>query len=157
MFSLIVDLVLMLLKFIISLFAIITIIGVPLLILEHFRFKRLAKGRAGLSICQFVRSFDYRHVDTTIIRAVYEGLQGWTTFGIKQFPVMAADDLAKVYGLEDEDLDDFAERVAQTTRRAWGDLENNPFYGKVTTTQDLVLFLNRQPKRSARGFAGRRV
>jgi hypothetical protein len=149
MFSPIVDLLLMLLKFVVGLLAIITIIGVPVLILEHFRFKRLAKRRAGISICQFVRSFDYRHVDTTIIRAVYEGLQGWTTFGIKQFPVMAADELAKVYGLKDEDLDDFAERVAQTTRRAWSDLENNPLYGKVTTTQDLVLFLNRQPKQPA--------
>jgi hypothetical protein len=62
---------------------------------------------------------------------------------------MAADDLARVYGLKDEDLDDFAERVAQATRRAWSDLENNPLYGKVTTTQDLVLFLNRQPKQPA--------
>ena len=100
MFSPTVDLLLTLLKFIVGLFAIITIISVLLLILEHFRFKRLAKRRAGLSICQFVRSFDYRQVDTIIIRAVYEGLQGWTTFGIKQFPVMAVDNLAKVYGLE---------------------------------------------------------
>jgi uncharacterized membrane protein YccF (DUF307 family) len=52
MFSPIVDLLLMLLKFVVGLLAIITIIGVPVLILEHFRFKRLAKRRAGISICQ---------------------------------------------------------------------------------------------------------
>lgn len=114
------------------------VLGVPFAIFDHFRFKRLARKRAGLSICQFARSFNCRQVDTKIIRAVYEGLQYWTSFGIKQFPVMAVDDLSKLYRLRDEDLDDFAETVARTTKRRWTDLERNPFYGKVTNAEDLV-------------------
>jgi len=124
------------------------VVGLPIAIFDHFRFKRLVRKRAGLSICQFARSFDCRHVDTRIIRAVYEALQGWTSFGIKQFPIMAVDDLNKVYGLKDEDLDDFAENLAQAAKRGWTDLERNPLYGKVTTAKDLVLFLNFQPKQT---------
>jgi len=115
-------------------------------IINFIRFKRLAKERAGLSICQFGRSFDYRRVDTTIIRAAYEGFQEWAGSGAKNFPVMASDDIAKLYGMEDEDLDDFAKKLTQKTGRGWNQLEQNPLYGKVITVRDLVLFVNFQPK-----------
>ncbi len=116
------------------------------IIIDSIRFKRLAKERIGLSICQFARSFDYRRVDTKIIRAVYEGFQDWARGGVKNFPVMASDEVAKVYKLVDEDLDDFAEELAQKTGRGWENLEKNPLYGEVITVKDLVLLLNLQPK-----------
>jgi hypothetical protein len=151
MISALFDLLLFLLKSIVGLFAIILLLGIPFVVADHFRFKRLAKQRAGLSICQFVRSFDYRRVDTKIIRAVYEGLQNWTSFGIKGFPVMAGDDIGKVYRIGDEDLDDLAKELAERTRRSWVDLEANPLYGQVTTVRELVLFLDHQPKEKMLG------
>ncbi len=116
------------------------------IIIDSIRFKRLAKERIGLSICQFARSFDYQRVDTKIIRAVYEGLQEWIRGGVKNFPVMASDDIAKIYKMLDEDLDEFAEELAQKTGRGWENLVKNPLYGKVITVNDLVLLLNLQPK-----------
>ncbi len=123
------------------------------LIIDYIRFSRLAKERAEFSICQFARSFDYRRVDTKIIRAAYEGLQAWAGGGIKHFPVMATDDIGKLYGMVDEDLDDFAKELAEKTGRDWDSLEQNPLYGKVITVRDLVLFVNFQPRHQVE-FAG---
>ena len=140
------NLIASLLKALLSIAAFIVVVGIPITIIERMRFKKLARERAGLSICQFARSFNYRRVDTKIIRAVYEGLQGWVGNGIRNFPVVAKDDIAKVYRLIDEDLEEFAEEVASQTHRRWDDLEVNPLYGRVTTVEDLVLFLHFQPK-----------
>jgi hypothetical protein len=112
--------------------------------IDSIRFRRLAKERVGLSICQFARSFDYRRVDTKIIRGAYEGLQAWAGGGVVNFPVMASDNIGQLYGMVDEDLDDFAQELAQQAGRRWTQLEQNPLYGKVTTVRDLVLFVNSQ-------------
>jgi hypothetical protein len=116
------------------------------LVMDFIRFRRLARKRTGLTICQFARSFDFRRVDTKIIRAAYEGLQEWAGGGVKNFPVMASDDIAGLYRIEDEELDDFAKELAHKLGRDWNDHEKNPLYGKVITVRDLVLFLNFQPK-----------
>lgn len=136
----------LLLKGFLFLIAFCLILAVPITIFNFFRFRRLARQRAGLSICQFARSFNYRHVDTNIIRAAYEEFQRWAGPGAKDFPVMASDDIGKLYGVDGEDLDDVAEELAVKTGRRWADLESNPLYGQVTTVGDLVLFLNRQTK-----------
>lgn len=112
--------------------------------LRKQRLSELTRGRAGLSICQFARSFDRRAVDTKIIRAVYEGIQ--KEAGLKGFPVLAADDITAVYGIVDDDLDYLADELAEKTKRSFRNAENNPLYGQVTTVRDLVLFLNHQPK-----------
>lgn len=118
-------------------------------VVDFIRFSRLARERAELSICHFARSFDYRRVDTKIIRAAYEGFQEWAGGGVKNFPVMASDDIGKLYGMANEDLDDFAEELTRKTGRAWAELEQNPLYGKVITVRDLVLFVNSQPEVSS--------
>ena len=135
-----------LLKGFLFLIAFSLILAVPITIFNYVRFRGLAKKRAGLSICQFARSFDYRRVDTKIIRAAYEEFQNWAGPGVKDFPVMAADNISKLYGMEGEDLDDVARELAERTGRRWEELEMNPLYGQVTTVGDLVLFLNRQPR-----------
>lgn len=122
------------------------LVAILVLIFDFFKYHRLARQRQGLSICQFARSFDYRRVDTKIIRAVYNGFQQQISFGITGFPVMATDDIAKIYFWEDEELHDFAQELAMQTGRSWDLAENNPLYGKVNTVKDLVLFLNYQPK-----------
>lgn len=110
------------------------------------RFTHLAQERQGRSICQFARSFDFRNVDTKLIRVVYTGLQSWAA--VPNFPVAASDDLGEVYGIVDDDLDYFAEEIAIQTGRTLIHAENNPFFDHVKTAKDLILFLNHQPKAS---------
>ena len=138
-----------LLKGVLFLFIFSLLVVVSSFLIYRFRFRRLMQTRAGLSICQFARSFDYRHVDTKIIRAVYEGFQREAQHSVKDFPVKASDDIAKVYGMVGEDLEEFAEELAGELGRRWGEFEENPLYGQVTLVGDLVLFLNRQPKAGA--------
>jgi hypothetical protein len=47
--------------------------------------------------------------------------------------------------LDEDDLDlDLIEEIAQRTGRSMENFESNPYYGKVTTARDLVLFFNHQ-------------
>jgi hypothetical protein len=103
------------------------------------------KQRVGETICQFTRSFDYRKVDTKIIRATYEYLADWNKVKGRPFPVRASDSLHKIYYIVDEDVDELAEEVAKKTGRSLEDAERNPLYGKVMTVRDMVLFINNQP------------
>jgi hypothetical protein len=70
--------------------------------------RRIARARAGESICGFARAFDCRSIDTWIIRAVYEEFSG-------PYPVRASDDLKHDLGIVGEDLDDIGMRLAQRT------------------------------------------
>jgi hypothetical protein len=112
-------------------------------------FVGLCKERDGLSICDFAREFDPKVVDTWIIRAVYEQLQ--SALPTKQIvPIKASDDLFQTLMLDEDDLDlDLVEEIAQRTSRSLADYENNPYYGKVTTARNLVLFFNHQASASA--------
>jgi hypothetical protein len=120
---------------------IVTVVAVWVRI-EHLRDKRIAAERAGESLCDFARSFDYRSTDTWIIRAVYE--QFIDDMG---FPPRKTDRFA-VLGL-DEDWDVIAEEVAQRTGRPLTNCEQNPLYDKVETVGDMVEFFMSQPKQAA--------
>jgi hypothetical protein len=112
-------------------------------------FLRLCKEREGLSICEFAREFDPKIVDTWIIRAVYEQLQAAlpTTQNV---PIKASDNLFDILLLDEDDLDiDLVEEIAQRTNRNLEGYESNPYYGKVTTARNLVLFFNHQNRASA--------
>lgn len=114
---------------------------------EHLR--RLARKREGESICEFARDFDLRQIDTWIVRAVYEQLQQRLTHVHPAFPVRAADRLKEDLHLDDDDLDlDIAEEVEQRTGRSLDGSNANPYFGKVGTVGDLVLFFQAQPIKS---------
>ncbi len=114
---------------------------------EHFQ--NLCEERSGLSICEFAREFDPKLVDTWIIRAVYEQLQA--ALRTKQnVPIKASDGLFDTLMLDEDDLDlDLVEEIAQRTSRSLDGYESNPYYGKVTTARNLVLFFNYQDRASA--------
>lgn len=107
-------------------------------------FNELCRERNGLSICEFAREFDAKAVDTWIIRAVYEQLQA--ALPTKQnVPIKASDTLFDVLMLDEDDLElDLVEEIAQRTGRSLQGSVNNPYYGKVTTARNLVLFFNYQ-------------
>jgi hypothetical protein len=112
--------------------------------------RNLATERDGESICEFARDFDTRVVDTWIVRAVYEQVQGQLKHVHPAFPVRASDRLKEDLHLDDDDLDiDLAMQVEQRTGRSLDETKANPLFGKVKTVRDLVLFFHAQPKRGA--------
>lgn len=107
-------------------------------------FAKLCEDRKGFSICNFAREFDAHEVDTWIIRATYEEVQR-AICSDQVVPLKASDHLFHTLKLDEDDLDlDLVEIIAQRTGRSLGEYEENPFYGKVTTVRNLVLFINCQ-------------
>jgi hypothetical protein len=108
----------------------------------------LASEREGQSICDFTRDFNARAVDTWIIRAVYEQLQGQLKHVHPKFPVRADDRLKEDLLLDDDLNMDLAQEVETRTGRSIDDTESNPYFGKVRTVRDFVLFFQNQTKAS---------
>lgn len=116
-------------------------------IFNHYRMKGIAISRGDADICKYARSFDYRNVDTKIIREVYEKVQEWSgNYEGKPFPVVADDNFDNIYQMDPDDLDDIYWEVADKFGISTDNPEANPYYGKVTTVQNLVLFLHHQPR-----------
>lgn len=109
------------------------------------KYRIMADKRRGRSICQFAREFDTYTVDTWVIRAVWDTLQG---NGYIDYPLpLKADDIL------DDDLDlvsdavELEELVEDTAARCGRDLcgiEENPFL-PIVTVGSLVRVLNAQP------------
>jgi acyl carrier protein len=115
-------------------------------VLDRARLRKIAHQREGDSICTFVRSLDYRALDTKVIREVYEQLQTWLRCGKRPFPVRVADDLHEDYKMDPLDLDDLIVDVAQKTGRDLSDTSKNPYYDRVDTVADVIGFLCSQPR-----------
>jgi len=137
-----------------SLLALIVLIALfflarPQLKREERQLRDLAARRKDESICEFARDFDARAVDTWIIRAVYEQLQGHLKHVHPAFPVRADDRLKEDLLLDDDDLDmDLAQELEARTGRPLNDCSSNSYLGQVKTVRDLVLFFQNQPKAS---------
>ena len=115
---------------------------------KRLRLQRVADERAAQSICEFARDFDPRRVDTWVIRAVYENLQAQLTYAHPAFPIRASDRLKEDLNLDPDDIElDLLEEVQQRTKRTLANARANPYYGRVQTVEDLVLFFQAQPKR----------
>ena len=97
----------------------------------------IARTRDGESICHFARSFDFRKIDTWIIRAVYEAFS-------ERYPIRAEDSLLEDLLMDDEDLEFDVAAVADRVGRSLDDAERNPFV-RLETVRDLVMFLQHQP------------
>uniref|UniRef100_UPI001E3558EC hypothetical protein n=1 Tax=Pelomonas sp. KK5 TaxID=1855730 RepID=UPI001E3558EC len=111
----------------------------------------LACQREGQTICEFARDFDARAIDTWIIRAVYDQLQERLQHVHPSFPIRANDRLKEDLMLDDDDLDmDLAPEVEVLTGRSMVNSERNPYFGKVKTVRDFVLFFQNQPGSSMR-------
>lgn len=123
------------------------VVSVFLAMRRRRQLRALAAARHGESICEFAREFDTRNVDPWVVRAVYEELQKELAEYCPSFPIRASDVLHRDL-LDDPDALDMsvAPAVAQRTGRTLDDADRNPFYGRVNTVQDLVLFFNAQPK-----------
>lgn len=117
---------------------------------ENRKLLAIAAAREGQTICEFAREFDARAVDTWIIRAAYEQLQGQLRHIHPAFPVRADDRLKEDLFLDDDDLDiDLAQEVEARTGRSLDGSAKNPSLGGIKTVRDFVLFFHSQPKSSS--------
>lgn len=117
---------------------------------RNMHFNSLLKDRENDSICTFSRHFEFRQIDTWVIRAVYEQLQSYLNGENENFPIRATDDVFKDLMIDDEDFEyDLVEEIAQRTGRSLNDADSNPYYGKANIVENLVYFFNEQPKTNA--------
>jgi len=113
-------------------------------------FNTLLEDRGNDSICTFSRHFEFRKIDTWVIRAVYEQLQNYMNGEKENFPIRATDDLFKDLMIDDEDLEyDLVDEISQRSGRTLENAESNPYYCKVNTVENVVFFFNEQPKTDA--------
>ncbi len=105
----------------------------------------MADKRQGLSICQFARQFSPHTVDTWVIRAVWNTLQG-NGYIDYPLPLKASDKLDDDLDLvnDADELEELVEDIAARCGRDLCGIEDNPFL-PVTTVGSLVSVLNAQP------------
>lgn len=129
-----------------------TIIGIFILFtilvaLDHRRMKRIAIKRGKPDICTYARSFDYRNIDTRIMREVYNLVQEWAgKFDEIPFPVQADDSFDEIYRMDPDNIDEIYFEVTEKLGISKENAEANRYYDRVETVKDLVLFLNEQSK-----------
>lgn len=112
---------------------------------RHLR--ALATLRQGQSICEFARDFSLRDVDSWVVRAVYEQVQGCLRHAHPSFPLRAEDRLAEDLLIDDEEVEmTIAQEVAARAGRSLDSGATNPYFGRVGTVRDLVMFFQHQPK-----------
>jgi len=115
--------------------------------LHHRRLSSLAMERGSSDLSTFVRSLDLGDADAEIAREVFAHLQDYLEECQGQpFPVQADDSFRDHYRMDDEDLDDLYSEVAEKLGISTERPEGNPYFEKVETVRDLVLFLNHQAK-----------
>jgi hypothetical protein len=110
------------------------------------RIEGICVTRDGESICTFARSFSTGHVDTWVIRAAHQEIQQLMKSYIPAFPVRASDSLFDDLHIDSDDIEDLLIEIAARSGHALDETEKNPFYGKINTVRDLVLFVNAQPR-----------
>lgn len=116
---------------------------------ERRRLAILAADRKGESICSFARSFVYRRFDTWIIRAVHEAFVPYCRFGSELLPLRSTDTFTTDLNIDSEDLEDLVCEVAVRVGRSLENYEANPFYGRLNSVFELVMFLANQPRLEA--------
>lgn len=117
------------------------------LVIDHYRMRKIARKRGEPDICGYARSFDFRNTDTKIMREVYNSIQEWAgKYDGIPFPVQSSDSFESLYKMAPDDLDDIYFEVAEKLGISIEEAEKNPYYERVKTVKDLVLFLNSQPK-----------
>ena len=129
--------------------ACVIIFSVVMTIRQDRKLHLLASRRRGDSICRFVRSLDYRRLDTEVIRAVYEGLQESLRSSCPAIPVHPSDDIDRDYLMDPEEFDEWVCEIADRLGRSLEGSERNPHHPRICIVSGLIEFLCAQPKVSA--------
>lgn len=122
-------------------------VGIIFTVANHLRIKKLALSRGEPNICEYARSFDFRKVDTKIMREVWNEVQSALgTFNNTPFPIKADDLFNETYKFDADDLDDIYWAVADKLGIDTENPQLNPYYNQVTSVRNLVLFLHHQSR-----------
>ena len=113
------------------------------------KLRRLAQSRPHDSICTFARALNPRKTDPWIIRAAYEELGSLLPKTDRPFPLRASDRLAEDLKIDEEDRDDSFVSAAERVGRSLKNTLQNPYFDKVKTVEDFVMFLEHQPRVAA--------
>ncbi|GAB1257891.1 hypothetical protein NBRC116494_23930 [Aurantivibrio plasticivorans] len=105
--------------------------------------KALRDIRHDLGVDDLQRALAAKGVEEDIVRKVYDLLQQHIPCE-HEVPLQLSDKLHKDLHLDDDV--DLIEEAAQATGRSLSRPKRSPYYGKVTTVENLILFLNYQPK-----------
>ena len=115
---------------------------------EKRRFEAMSRIRDGESICNFALSFDTRQTDTWVIRAAHQEIQQLLKSSMPDFPVRASDSLLDDLHIDADEMEDLVADIAARSGHSLDETEANPFFGKINTVSDLVLFMNAQPRKT---------
>jgi hypothetical protein len=101
--------------------------------------RHVARGSDEYELDHFVRYFRDRGFKEPLVISVYQYLQKWMNRA--DFSVKPTDNIAGVYGIVDEDLDDFVVQIAEVNHL---ELPENADYWHtpVATVEDLVRFVS---------------
>ncbi len=122
-------------------------------IAERHRTRRIAAGRVGETFDTFVAGFSSGDAPPEVLRAVYAQLQDWCSDAVDAFPVRAEDNLRRVYGLIEEDLDDQVLAVVARCGRRLAPAERLRDITPVETVRDFVRFVAACPEVAEPGAA----
>ena len=111
--------------------------------LLRYRVEKIAKRRSGQGFNEFAAYFLSEGIPLYKLREVYDYFQNWQL--VKKFPVLPNDDLYKVYGICEEDLDDAVVELANRWRVRLP--ETFEGLGPVRTVSDIVHLLNQLPSK----------
>ena len=111
--------------------------------LRH-REHHVAKMRTGQGFDEFVGYFSGAGIPRDRLREVYEYFQSLQS--VKNFPVQADDDLYKVFGICNEDVDDAVLELAKRWHRKLPASSDLPVEPPVRTVADMVRLLHRFPQ-----------
>ena len=101
-------------------------------------------GRKGENICTFHRAFNLRQVDPWIVRAVYEEVLNFIRTGKLKCALRASDRLLEDLQIDLEDVEEIGISIAARAGYDLTNYEQNPFYAKLKTVGDLVMFFTHQ-------------
>ena len=128
----------------------IIIIAISLMIVvnmiwNQYRMKKISLRRGEPDICTYARSFDYRKVDTQIMREVFNAVQEWAgKYEGIPFPVKADDCFDELYKMDPDDLEDIYLEITEKLGISIDMPETNPYWDKVNNVKDLVMFIHYQ-------------
>ncbi len=119
---------------------------VLLMVWDRIRIRRIAASRPGENFDTFHSSFAADDIPPEILEAVYAKFQKSCSGVVAAFPVRPADDIGRIYGMIDEDLDDAMIEVVAELDRQLPPTEILRKMQPVITVRDFVLFVAACPK-----------
>jgi len=114
--------------------------------LLSLRTRRIAAARAGETFADFLSRFTDDDIPREVLVAVYYTFQDWWSDEFEPFPVRANDDIADIFGMVDEDLDDTIQHLVAECDRTLPDLEHLQQTPPVVTVEDLARFVAACPR-----------